>query len=101
MIDRQLRDPLGRLITLRDRTWFGHIVRGHPEMELERGRVEDAIERPHEIRVSRADPNCRLYFGAGPRKETRIVVVVDVRPAIVKTAHLARRVSGGNVEWPS
>ena len=30
-----------------------------------------------------------------------IVVVVDVRLAIVKTAHLARRVFGGGVEWPS
>jgi len=64
MIDRHLQDPLGRRITLHDRTWFGHIVRGHP------------------------------------REEVRMVVVVDLRLAIVKTAHLARRVSGGDIEWP-
>jgi hypothetical protein len=101
MSDRELRDPLGRLITLHDRTWLGHIVKGHPEIAQERSRVEAEIENPQEIRLSRLDATCRLYFGAGPRERVRIVVVVDVRRGIVKTAHLARRLSGGEVEWPS
>jgi hypothetical protein len=45
--------------------------------------------------------DCRLYYGAGPREGVRIIVVVDVRLGIVKTAHLARRLSGGEIEWPS
>jgi hypothetical protein len=101
MSDRELRDPLGRRITLRDRTWFGHVVKGHPEIAGERSRVETTIENPQEIRRSRLDPTCRLYFGAGPREGVRIMVVVDIRMGIVKTAHLARRLSGGEVEWPS
>ncbi|MHC4126916.1 MAG: hypothetical protein ACYTE6_09850 [Planctomycetota bacterium] len=101
MVDRELRDPLGRRITLSDRTWFGHIVKGHPEIAAERRRVEAAIESPQQIRLSRLDIACRLYFGAGPRKGVRIMVVADVRLGVVKTAHLARRLSGGEVEWPS
>jgi hypothetical protein len=101
MADRELRDPLERRVILRDRTWFGHIVKGHPEIAPHRNRVHAAIENPDEIRVSQQDRACRLYFGAGPRRGVRIIVVVDIRLGIVKTAHLARRLSGGDVEWPS
>jgi hypothetical protein len=101
MPDRDLRDPLGRRIVLRDRTWYGHIVKGHFEMAPERRRVESAIENPLEIRRSRADESCRLYFGAGPWRRVSILVVVDIRLGIVETAHLARHRSGGEVEWPS
>ena len=47
MADTTLTDPLGRDIVLHDRTWYGHIVKGHPDMS------------------GHYDENCRIYFGPG------------------------------------
>ena len=41
MPDTTLKDPLGRTIVLHDRTWRGHVVRGHPEMEPLRALAEE------------------------------------------------------------
>ncbi len=99
MADSTIADPLGRFVTLHDRTWYGHIITGHPEVAEHRARLEAAIASPNEIRASRSDPNCRIYFAPGPRIGVRIMVVVDVVLGIVKMAHLAARLSGGPVEW--
>ena len=99
MPDTSLTDSLGRKITLHDRTWHGHIVRGHPEVEGLRGLCESAIARPTEIRRSRSDEDCRLYYGPGPRSGVMIMVVADVVQGLVKTAHLCNKVSGGEAEW--
>jgi hypothetical protein len=32
MTDTRITDPLGRQITLHDRTWYGHILKVHPEL---------------------------------------------------------------------
>ena len=99
MADSVLQDPLGRQLVLSDRTWFGHIVKGHPEIAAHRGLVEQAIDRPDEVRISRSDPDCRLYYGPGPRASVKMMVVADVVSGIVKTAHLAARITGGAMEW--
>jgi hypothetical protein len=99
MTDVELTDPLGRSVKLLDRTWFGHIVRGHPEVAAYRNLVEETVTRPERILLSNSDTDCRLYFGKGPRSGVRILVVADVVLGIVKTAHLARKISGGAVEW--
>ena len=98
MADTQLKDPLGRAITLHDHTWYGHIIKGHPEVRQHRQIVEDAIRSPQEIRLSAADANCRLYYGAGPRAGIFVVTVVDLALSLVRTAYLARKLKGA-VEW--
>ncbi len=99
MADTHLCDPLGRAITLHDSTWYGHILKGHPEVGRARPFVELAIQSPQEIRQSRSDPDCRLFYGTGPRPGLLMQVVVDVRRGLVKTAHFAKRITGGPVEW--
>jgi hypothetical protein len=99
MGDAELADPLGRTVVLHDRTWFGHIVRVHPELAEHRGLVEAAVSAPTEIRHSRSDPNCRIYYGPGPRSTAMMQVIADLTLGIVKTAHFARRITGGDVEW--
>jgi hypothetical protein len=99
MADALLTDPLNRKVVLYDRTWHGHIVLGHPETDPCRALVEEAVRSPEEIRHSRSAADCRVYFGVGPRPGVRIMVVADVEKGVVKTAHLARRISGGPVEW--
>ena len=99
MGDNTLTDPLGRKITLLDRAWYAHIVKGHPEISEHRALVEAAVTSPREIRISRSDPDCRLYFGHGPREGVIMMVVADLPLGIVKTAHLCKRVSGGRQEW--
>ncbi len=99
MADTHLTDPLGRRLVLYDRTWYGHIVKGHPEVRRHRYLVEAAVRAPVEIRNSQSDVDCRLYFGPGPRADVRIMVVADIVRGLVKTAHLAKRITGGAVEW--
>ncbi len=41
--DKLVKDPLGRAVTLHEHTWVGHIVKGHPEMQGQRGYAEIAI----------------------------------------------------------
>ena len=99
MADSHLHDPLGREIILHDRTWFGHIVKGHPDIKDCRALVEATIQSPDEIRHSNSGPGCRLYYGPGPRLDVKMMVVADVSQGVVKTAHWARKVAGGAVEW--
>lgn len=99
MGDSRLIDPLKREIVLHERTWIGHITKGHPEVADCRHLVEQALTKPAEIRYSRSDPDCRLYYGLGPREGLRMMVVVDISGGIVKTAHLVSKATGGDVEW--
>lgn len=101
MPDTRMTDPLGRQVVLYERTWYGHILKGHPEVANARSLAERAVASPIEIRYSKSDPDCRLYYGPAQRKGVMIQVVVDVAIGAVKTAHLARRISGGPVEWSS
>jgi len=101
MADQTVTDPLGRAITLHDRTWFGHILRGHPELAAHRELVLEAVRRPGRVCASRSGRSVRLYVGAGPRPTVTMVVAADIELGLVKTAYLARpgKVNGAN-EWP-
>jgi hypothetical protein len=98
MADTTLTDPLNRVITLHDHTWFGHILPSHPEMDSHRVIVESAITNPNEIHISDADPACRLYFAHGPRLTILVVVVANVTGGFVKTAHFVKSTKGA-LEW--
>lgn len=52
MVDAVLIDPLGRVVVLHDRTWFGHVVRGHSEMKNFRTAIEKTVAQPELIRRS-------------------------------------------------
>ncbi len=101
MPDRTRTDPLGRAIVLHDRTWHGHVLVRHPEMAALRVLVENAIGTPITIVFSLQDANARLYYGRGPTSNLMVQVIVDVALGLVKTAHLAKRITGGGVEWSS
>lgn len=97
MADTTIIDPLGRSITLHDHTWFGHVLKGHPELTADRFMAERAVGAPSTIRFSTSDANCRIYYGAGPAG-LLIAVVADVVGGFVKTAYRTRLVKGA-VEW--
>lgn len=91
-------DPLGRQIRLPDFTWFGHIVKGHPEMALRRAQCAIALASPETIRFSQSDVDCRLYYS--PDGEGWwVCVVADVRQGFVKTAYRSKRIKPGVAEW--
>ena len=98
MADVTLIDPLGRSITLHDHTWFGHIIKGHPEMKTRRPDVEKAIQSPDQICYSNSAVECRLYFAPDRSAVMFIAVVADVVQGLVKTAYLAKAPKG-LVEW--
>ncbi len=98
MADVRITDPLGRIITLHDRTWFIHIIVRHPEVSQHRALAEQAISNPIEIRISLSDADCRTYYGTGPRRGIMIAVVADVVKGLVKTGFLTKRMKGIR-EW--
>jgi hypothetical protein len=99
MTDAELTDPLGRNVVLHDRTWYAHILRGHPEMTPWRQLAENAVAHPREIRYSVGEAACRIYYGDGPRAGLMVAVVADLSVEVVKTAYLTRKASPGAVEW--
>jgi hypothetical protein len=100
MADRTLTDPLGRQITLHNRTWYGHILPGHPDLRAHRRLVEEAITAPLEIRIStNGPPDVRLYYGIGPRSGMMIAVAANVSVGEVRTAHLTKTYRPGETEW--
>ena len=48
MADVTLVDPLGRHVTLHDFTWYGHILKRHPEMRPLRDSVDRVRCQPHQ-----------------------------------------------------
>jgi hypothetical protein len=101
MSDTRITDPQGRQITLHDRTWYAHILKVHLELGDCRHLAERAVSAPLEIQFSRSDPVCRVYYGKGPKPGLLMAVVADVVAGVVKTAHLAGKVTGGGMEWSS
>ncbi len=99
MADITLRDPPGRSISLHDHTWYGHILKGHPEVQPFRALVEAAIFSPLEIRFTLADADCRIYYKDVPSGVLLIAVVADVVAGFVKTTYLCRTMKGAT-EWP-
>ena len=93
-------DPLGRQISLPDRSW-DHILRGHPEVAPHRALVETALSDPLEIRVSDKESDCRLYYGRGPWPRFMMVVIANVVRGVVLTAYIQNRPVKGVVEWSS
>ena len=98
MADTPLVDPLGRTIVLHDHTWFGHIVKRHPDMRSLRTYVETAIIAPTRICFSTSDPDCRVYYGPGPTQGILVAVVGDVVGGYVRTAYRTTRIKG-TPEW--
>ena len=96
----RLTDPLSRQIDLSEDTWYGHIVKGHPEMQGLRKEAEAAILQPASIHFSASDENCRLYYAPAPRSPLMICVVAEVVGGFVKTAYLTKRIKPGVQEWP-
>jgi hypothetical protein len=97
--DSIIEDPLGREIRLTNATWFGHILKGHPDMARQRLRVEHTVRKPLEIQVSTYDVNGRIYYSVPNKSGEMIVVVADIVIGIVKTAYVALKKKKGSIEW--
>jgi len=91
-------DPVGRSISLFDDSWE-HIRHGHPEVAAHRQLVEECLARPFSIHFSLSNPDCRLYYGRGPRSRVMMVVVANIVRGAVVTAYLTNRSRKGIVEW--
>ncbi|MEX0774278.1 MAG: hypothetical protein WD042_01050 [Phycisphaeraceae bacterium] len=87
------------MITLHDYVWFGHIIKGHPELASHRHEVEQAVVLPEQIRISTSDADCRIYYGQASARGRRVALVADIVAGVVKTAYFARRIKAGVVEW--
>ena len=100
MATRTFTDPLGRQITLHNHTWFGHILRRHPDLRAHRRLVEETITAPLSIRFADGQPvDTRLYYGVGPRSGMLIVLAADLTAGHVLSAHLAKVAKPGAIEW--
>jgi hypothetical protein len=99
MADASLTDPLGRTVVLHDHTWYGHVLKRHPDVRMLRRFAEQAVTAPVAISFSKSEVDCRLYFGSTPASGIMVAVVADVAIGVVKTAYRVVRVTGTQ-EWP-
>ncbi|MFN0011456.1 MAG: hypothetical protein ACKVS8_07410 [Phycisphaerales bacterium] len=95
-----LKDPLGRLVVLHDATWYGRILKGHPNLAPHRALVEQTVRTPAAVHPSVSDPDCRLYYGPAPIADRMMCVVANVREGFVMTAYFCKRLKPGASEWP-
>ena len=94
-------DRLGHAVTLADAAWYGHIITTHPEMTSLRSEVEAACTDADTVRQSSSDPDCVIHFKRSVSRPSLLVkVVVNTQDGFVRTAHLAKRVTGGVQLWP-
>jgi hypothetical protein len=94
MADTVLQDPKGRQIVLLDNTWFGHIVKAHPDMANRRRDVEQAVRQPDAIHLSKSSADCRVYYSLPAARGIMVTVVADLPKQIVLTAYRSRRRKG-------
>ena len=89
-------DPQGFLVTLERNCWYGHILRGHPDMRRRLKDVERALLKPTEIHQNLEQRRLNMvYYQRCPGRDTfqdylKVTVwVYDVegKRAIVTTAH--------------
>lgn len=99
MADTTLTDPLGRTITLHDHTWYGHVLPARPELRSMRSMAEAAVRSPKEIRISKSDPDARLYYGSPSASGVMMVVVAHVVDGHAFTVYRTKRPKGA-IEWP-
>ena len=109
-------DPQGFVITLEKNCWYGHVLRGHPEMRRRLKDVERTLLKPTEIHenVERRRMNLVYYYRCPGRDKVQdylkvAVWVYDVagQRAIVTTAHPVINIPSptawyqGEKRWPS
>lgn len=109
-------DPEGFVITLERNCWYGHILRGHPEMRHRLKDVQRALVKPTEIHENfeQRRSNMVYYHRCSGRDKLQdflkvAVWVYDVegKQAIVTTAHpivdipVPSRWYQGKKVWPS
>lgn len=83
-----------------------HIAQRHPDLlPMHRNRIADTLAQPDEVRLSSRVANTRMfsrYFDDVLKGKHVVVVVVSEVAASrhwIATAYIARRLSGGVVEW--
>ena len=111
-----LTDPLGFTVTLERNCWYGHILRGHPEMRRRLNDVQRALLKPTEIHESTQHRrwNMIYYVRCPGRDRFQEYLKVSVwvhdaqgQRAIVTTAHqimdipVATGWYEGKKRWPT
>lgn len=83
-----------------------HIAQRHPDLlPMHRNRIADTLAQPDEVRLSTRMANTRMfsrYFDDVLKGKHIVVVVVSEVAANrywIATAYIARRLSGGVIEW--
>ena len=109
-------DPQGVMVTLERNCWYGHILRGHPELRRRLKDVEKALLKPTEIHENLEQRRMNLvYYYRCPgrdRYQNYLKVAVWVydperKQAIVTTAHPIiaipepTRWYEGKTRWPT
>jgi hypothetical protein len=87
-------------VQFQSKVWFGHIIEAHPDMKPYRHLVEQALASPVEVRRSGSKPDHSLYYMPMPGRDLFMQVVVRQTDWTVRSAHLAKAITGGERLWP-
>jgi len=94
-------DPLGRVVSCSEKTWYSHVEVGHPIFKGKADFVKQVIENPDVIYPSGTHANRTVYFGAGIRSEEVTCVIVENND-IAMTGDVVTAINkkgiGGNID---
>jgi len=100
MADLEVVDPLGRTVRFEGKVWLGHIIEAHPDIKPYRRLVEQALTNLVEVRRSSSKPDHSLYYMPIPGRDLFMQVIVRQTDWTVRSAHLAKTITGGERLWP-
>jgi len=95
----EVTSPLGRTIRTTEEYWRKVVDTKHPRMRGRERDVRQAIEKPDEIRRSKADPNVYLYYRKSDTVYTCAVVKHLNDEGFLITTYVTDAVKIGEVIW--
>jgi hypothetical protein len=95
-----LQSHLNGVVRLTQERWE-HILRHHADMNSKLDLIKQVLEEPDEIRSSRYNSEGRLYYRFYREifNGKYIVVVINIREGLVRTAYVTDRIKQGGLIW--
>ena len=93
-------DHLGRKVVLEKKTFYGHIVPGHPEMAGNELAIQESVEKPLFVIESKQNSNVFLYVTQSqkstyPNLYIKTVVDHSTNVGFVKTSFFQKNLQPG------
>ncbi|MCK4641036.1 MAG: hypothetical protein KAU06_06845 [Candidatus Marinimicrobia bacterium] len=96
-------DPEGRNVTLHRHTFYGHILKNHPQPYIKQESIQSTIENPKHIKESETVENSLIYVSSTTDSKDFNVTTKfdsDLKSGYVTSAYVSKKPKKGSIIWP-